>query len=113
MFTLAEAKITEIKSATTSRKLLAALPVVCTWNVVKGRQRFGAEVDGGRPLPHLLHEDLPLLLLQQLHEELMRRHHKHQGQVLQAFTESPAPQKRRSDQSTSNRRRVDVKPKSD
>lgn len=61
-----------------------------TWNVVERRQRLGAEVDGGRSLPHLLHQDLPLLLLQQLHEELMRWHHKQQRQLLQAFTQSPA-----------------------
>lgn len=61
-----------------------------TWNVIEGGQRLGAEVDCGRSLPHLLHQDLPLLLLQQLHEELMRRHHKEQRQLLQAFTQSPA-----------------------
>ena len=27
----------------------------CTWNVVEGRKGFSAEVDRGRPLPHLLH----------------------------------------------------------
>lgn len=63
---------------------------LCTWNVVKGRQRFSAEVDGNRPLPHLFNHNLPLLLLQQLQKEFMRRHHKDQRQLLQAFTQSPA-----------------------
>lgn len=63
-----------------------------TRNVVEGGQRLGTEIDGGRPLPHLLHQQLPLLFLQQLHEEFVRRHHKQQRELLQAFAQHPAAQ---------------------
>lgn len=61
-----------------------------TGDVVERGQRLGAEVNGGRPLPHLLHQQLAFLFLQQLHEELVRRDDEQQGELLQVFTQHSA-----------------------
>jgi len=93
MLTLADAEEGTRRSTrgkTSGKNIWKKKPRRRTWNVVEGGQRLGAQVDRGGPLPQLLHQDLPLVLRQQLREELVRGDREEQRQLLQGLTQSPA-----------------------
>lgn len=60
-----------------------------TWDVVEGRKRLGAQVNSAL-LPRLLHQNLAVVVPQQLQEQRMRRDGQNQNPVLQVLTQSPA-----------------------